>query len=468
MSSDAKPRFKTNWLTWPVDRVARTFRVYVVEPRAYRPEDHAKIFWAAIDHFLPGSLADHADGSTQARHTQAPASKESFDLLTFPEAFLDSNTLRECLQFIDASGIANSCVHAGLRPPGSDDKATHLFKKVQIEALVKELEAITSLYKPDLQPFASWLSEQADNDYFNIGCVFLVDPESRIRLCLHPKLVRSKFEVSIFQDRHMKEADLISLITLIPEDKQLSPITIQPLICSDVLKLKTDRPENHPIEAVTRHRSCFQQIHSDNVDIVSVATCSPNVVIGASAGEHSELLNLAWHETFRGSFVRAASDDDCHRHHKAAFVLANYRNVAAYPQRSWGGLSGAFIPLAVTKGTYAATRFLATTQCIYAHFPNALRDKNAWEDADLHAAALNDAEKLGHAKPSDLGHIIALSPLANLDAPIATLFGFTLMHLPRDANRWNPSQNLSDFRLSCARASRDSVEPEFVFKPETE
>lgn len=471
MSSEGKPRFRSNWLTWTVDRQDRNFRVYVVEPRAYSPKDHASIFWAALDHFLPQLPADFALGSSHAVRGYAPAYTEPFDLLTFPEAFLDSNTLLECLQFIDASGIANSCVHVGLRPPDKD-KATHLFKATDLVELIQRLRAIDALHAPDLDAFADWLMEQRPADRFNVGCVFMVDPEYRIRICLHPKLVRSKFEVSVFRDRHMKEADLISLITLEPEDKQLSPITIQPLICSDALKLPTDRPENHPIEAVTRHRSCFQQVKSDHVDIVSIAACTPNVATDDATNEQSKPLYLAWHQLFRESFVRAASDDDCRRHHMAAFVLSNYRNVAEYPKQIWGGLSGTFIPLPVTKGTYSDTRFIAQTQCVYAHFPDEASeherpDKNRWEDGDIHATIQAEAEKLGHAKPIDLGHIIALSPLASIADPMATLFGFTMMHLPREANRWRKNPHVSDFRLNCTTASRDSGEPRLVFKPET-
>jgi hypothetical protein len=177
MSSDAKPRFKVNWLKWTVDRQERTFRVYVVEPRDYSPKDHANIFEAALRHFMPQPSIKSEGSSDATEPTLAPTSVKQFDLLTFPEAFLDSATLVKCLQKEDPTKLLHGCVHAGLRPPGSNEvKATHLFSKAQIEELVKELETIPSLYTQDLQIFSSWLEDQGAEDYFNLACLFAIDP----------------------------------------------------------------------------------------------------------------------------------------------------------------------------------------------------------------------------------------------------------------------------------------------------
>jgi hypothetical protein len=111
MSSEDKPRFRSNWLTWTVNRRDRTFRVYVVEPRAYRPTAHADIFWAALRPFVFAHQTSQVrlearDAQELPRRTPRP---RRFDLLTFPEAFLDSETLLQCIQDIGSYGHSLGC-----------------------------------------------------------------------------------------------------------------------------------------------------------------------------------------------------------------------------------------------------------------------------------------------------------------------------------------------------------------------
>jgi len=458
MDNAGKPRFKPNWLTWPVAREGRPFRVYVVEPREYSPKDHASIFLAAVELFLSPQPEKLRRDFPDQRYDRPPPRPEFFDLLTFPEAFLPSDTLLDFLSFVGNRLIPLGCLHAGLRPPGQAADGTHLFTAWELGQLVEAMKRVPTLHGEDLQQFSAWREEQGPDDRFNVGCLFTVDAEQRLRVCLHPKLVRSRFEESPFRDKHMKEANLLSLVTLKPTDKKLSHITIQPLICSDVLKLDTDNPNNHPLEAITEHRSCFPEVMSDHVDVVSVVTCSPNKVQpSTSIASH----RAEWHQEFRKCFERAASEDQCLRHHQAAFVLTNFGLMPPSPTKAPGGLSGVFLPLPVYSAPYDAP-WVSKRKAIYGRFPP---DDDEKEELEEERWIRGDAEGQKQGGKSGLGYIVSLDPSVCRHDALATMFGFTVHRLPRDANRWKKKGGVLDFSLYDAFASKDAEEPRPQFKP---
>ena len=82
-------------------------------------------------------------------------------------------------------------------------------------------------------------------------------------------------------------------------------VTLQPLICSDVLNLPRDTATVSPMEAVRRHGEIFGEHGPEHVDLVSVSTCTPQVASQSPKG----IPYRTWHVDFLNAFVRAASED---------------------------------------------------------------------------------------------------------------------------------------------------------------
>jgi hypothetical protein len=284
---EPQPKLKSNWRVWTIKRSTREFRVHVVEPREYNPSGHGEIFrnvltslcnpkYSRIDPYEPASVIGIV---------------EHFDLVTFPEAFLPINELVSALAqitYVQSLG----CVHVGLRPSEAD---SHLFSVNELEELINSLSQTPHIIVEDFTDFSSWLSSQAASGQFNVGCVFTIDAQQKVRVCLHPKLVRSVFEISPLPENHMTEADLLTLITLKPEDSELLSITLQPLLCSDALFLQTDRPNCNPLHAVSARSGYFSSTPPDHIDVVSVATCTPHPEIPGPVKYRN------WHQLFRNS-----------------------------------------------------------------------------------------------------------------------------------------------------------------------
>jgi hypothetical protein len=283
--------------------------------------------------------------------------------------------------------------------------------------------------------------------------LFTVDADRHLRICLHPKLVKSKDEVRPEHDRDMKEANLLSLVTLRPTDDGLLPITIQPLICSDVLNLQTDDPNNHPLEAVTSHRSCFRTLHSDHVDIVSVATCTGTSRVGTDTGQ------LEWNQKFRDAFRHSAADDQCSRHQFAAFVLSNYRYRSTIPNETPGGLSGVFLPLPLFDDPFS--EHVSKAWNILCHRTRGTGAGDVAEDERWEGV---ETFRKNPSIPHVLGYVVALEPNISRDSA-AVMFGLTLTRLPRDANRWQRRGGVSDFRLYQLISFSENGETRFQFKP---
>jgi hypothetical protein len=414
------PNFLRNSLEWPIERSTRTFRAFVVEPGLYKPTTHGDIFDAALTSLISPqpNLVDQFQGRN------SPVPLEQFDLLTFPEAFLPVARLLSTLELVGRSGLAG-CVHVGLRPLA--DELRHLFSVGELWTLIEGLRNLTPRNKCDLIPFSNWLEQQREDLRFNVGCFFTVDTDGDLRVCLHPKLVRSRIESSGLVEEHMEEANLLTVITLRPVNKVFLTITVQPLLCSDALHLSTDRSGSRPLEAVHKDAECLGDAPPDHIDIVSVATCTPQIEESSSKSE----FYRTWHQEFRDSFVRAAKDDALARHHFSVFVLSNFRMIS---DDTPGGLSGAFVPVRPedVRPEHRPPDFLNISQW---GRPKAQNGDNRWSTPD------DDANQW-----SGLGYIASLNPFSDGARSIARIFGFTFPQLPRHMPRWQSKLGL----VKCA------------------
>jgi hypothetical protein len=417
------PKFWSNLLDWPINRRDRTFHVYVVEPGQYEPKAHSQIFNAAINLFI------EAEPALLDPFAKAPAFAVAprFDLLTFPEAFLPPPELLGILRYI-GNLTSFGCVHVGLRPSSSE--ANHLFQANLLRGLVAELKTVPGVVVDDLEPFSEWLSHQHDDFRFNVGCVFTLDGNRRIRVCLHPKMVRSKAEVSPLPETHMQEANLLTVITLRPVDKTLQTVTIQPLLCSDALHLDTDRRQSRPLEAITADAEWLGDNPPDHIDIVSVATCTPQVEVRSLKDESYRM----WHQEFRSTFVRAASDDALSRHHFSTFVLSNFRMLSATEP---GGLSGAFIPVPVGGSEFPG--FVALS-CWGR--PKGWKGDNRWSTPD--------DGRVDKKAWCSRGYLASLNPFTEKAGSTARVFGFEIHRLPRDMSLWRNNSGLTQCTVRFA------------------
>jgi hypothetical protein len=428
MQTTAAAKLSGYILKWPIQKETRSFRAYVVEPTKYAPQTHAAIFNATLT-ALTSAEPDLLDQYQVPRNLPV---KERFDLVTFPEAFLPAEELRAALHQI--SGFDNfGCVHVGLRP--SVDEATHLFTIAEFEALIDVLSVISKLHCNDLTPVKTWLAGQPKHLRFNVGCLFAVDANGEIRVCLHPKMVRSKFEISATQEKSMAEANLIALITLLPDNKQYLSVTLQPLLCSDALQLDTDIPGQLPLDCVNKDGNSFSGFPPDHIDIVSVATCTPQ-----PEGTHGDGGKYRqWHPDFRATFQRVGNGGALTRHYHCTFVLSNFHDLPAgsysTPAETYGGLSGAFIPVAFRNEDPAPFMQISS----FGREKAASGADNAW----------SIPSKRAYPTRSTLGYIAQLDPYDE-NLPDAKLLGFTITRFPRDDSRWKPQAALARFEVQIA------------------
>lgn len=408
------------------------FRVAVVEPRNIEPPRHADIFQAAIALFIPSESHEYRDASDS--QTCAPGN-ERFDLLSFPEAFLPSDTLLQTLRSLDERRPSIGCIHTGVRP-NAEHRSSHLFRTAQLAELLNAVESIESVCRDDLTHFRSWLKKQPEGARFNLGCMFTVDVDATLRICFHVKAVRSLMEFSPLPDDHMTEANLLSLVTLRPTSNRLLSVTIQPLICSDVLDLHTDVVNKYPLDAVTSQRACFMDCPSEHVDIVSVVACTRNKTIGIGTTSES----VKWHRKFREAFKISVTEERRMRHQYAAFVLSNFRRIESGQQNQWGSLSGIFVPQPVPRNNPYCVD-VSSVGCVFGKFPDSASDD------DDGASKWVDYQRWNQSRNSKvLGYILGLDPIhSEKFKSEATMFSFVVNCLPRDANRWTPIDTLSRY-----------------------
>lgn len=416
-------RFTGNLLQWPIRRTARTFNVRVIEPRNYEPDSHSDLFNAVLTHLI-SPQPEKIDSFTPEAGQPGP---EPFDLVTFPEAFVAADSFAATLNSINKV-TSLGCIHTGLRPSG-DTSSRHLFKVSELRDLLSQLKTISNIVDSDLERFEVWLSEQRETHLFNVGCLFTVDANDRLRICLHPKIVRSKFEKSPISDKHMHEANLLTLITLLPVNKQLFSVTIQPLICSDALNLPTDEPDGPPMPAVNKFPECFEICGPvpDHVDIVSVATCTPQSKASAPDGS----IHYMWHPEFQSSFLDAAKSGDMPRHHFSAIVLSNFQTMpspsAQGVTNAIAGLSGIFLPVPPN----------------YRQFHPDV-DLSCWghpEGDDYNRWSRPGTDSISNWRSR--GFTASLRPLQEADSSMVRIFAFTIQRLPRDNSLWSTPESLT-------------------------
>lgn len=387
----------------------------MVEPEEYKPSSHVAVFNAILSQFLSPE-PEAVDNFSNA----IPITFEAFDLLTFPEAFLPADALVDTLNSI-AGMESIGCVHVGLRPDGIN--ASHLFSVAQLNALVTSLRGNAQVETADLNDFSDWLSVQGARMHFNVGCLFTIDNTRRLRVCLHPKLVRSVYELSQMPEKHMTEANLLTVVSLRPANRSMLSINIQPLICSDALQIGTDTGGPGPIAALHRHADAFNDL-PEHIDIVSIATCTPQVPTSPQ-----DACRRAWHPAFLASFVSAASDDTFGRHRFATFVLSNFRTLAGPLD---GGLSGCFLPIA-RKRQADLPEFV-----VHSSWGRPKDGQNRWSF---------DRDEFSSSGWSELGHVISLSPDIQTADQDVRVFGFSIHRMMRDFSRWTGGSGLTDCTL---------------------
>ena len=387
---------------WPVARRNRKFRVGIVEPAQYHPATHAQLFISFVTRLVGPTLT--AIGPAEA------SLSEPFDLVTWPEAFLPDQALRDVLLALLTQSHF-PCMHVGLRP---DDQAdTHLFSHGQLEDLVWWIRSLGPTISEDLAAFSGWLDGASRTGFYNVACVFLIDARGELRVCMHPKNTPASVEVSALVERNIAEAEFCAVVTLDPLDSSLFQVNIQPLICSDMLDLQRDTHRLGPMAVLASSPQRVGPDAPEHIDIVSVATCTDQK--NEAAGPVPE--RLTWQPKFRAAFTELMEGTPYARHRNAMVVLANVRRIGKKP----GGLSGSFIPLPLPKP---------------AEFGEIARTWS-WgrqDHGDNHWLLLRESVPLNE-RWSSLAHLVTLDPDL-VPAPLEDqLISFTIPSLPRDRPR---------------------------------
>ena len=419
---------------WTVDKSTRSFRVFVVEPSLFVPDQHAKIFNAVLTSLLrPEALPE--DLYRQQRNISIP---EPFDLVTFPEAFLSTDDLVRTLTQIAEYG-SMGCIHVGLR--SSKDSNSHLIGTEEFRSIIAQLSGLSTIVGSDFAQLNTWLDQQRADDHSNIGCLFLLDAEGKLRICLHPKMVRSGFEVGVVADERMTEANLLSLVTLLPDSRKFLTVTIQPIICSDTLQLAVDDPGRRPLDCLNGdYADVFPDTLPDHIDVVSVTACTPQSV----GHDKNGITFRKWHEEFRATFERVIKGGAWHRHYHATFILSNFQEMAAVhdpmSRKTLGGLSGGFIPLPAPPEKPEAFAEISM------YGKGAQRVDNRWTDP------MSPPE----SDFRSLGYIAQLTPQPSADVA-ARMMGFVITTFPRDAPHFEPGSSLAKFQLRIGRFKDDGT-----------
>lgn len=418
MAPITKP-FKGIHLKWPIERSVLPFAVRVVEPRRFEPLEHTRVLNAVVESLI----RPHALPVDRFDDVAAPPAKRRYDLVTFPEAFASVDAILDVARALESQG-PSGCLHVGLRPNAT--LPSHLFGVTAMKSLVEELHKLVDSNLGDLAGFTEWLDRQNPDQVFNLGCVIAVDAKSKLRVCLHPKLVRSKFEVDRLPELHMTEANLLTLITLVPTNALFGTVTMQPLICSDALDIGTDSRLPAPIPAVSQHADCIPD-PPNHVDVVSIATCSPQPHGQSRDGSAYRV----WHSQFLDCFTAAANSPDRARHHFATFVLANYTDISS---KMGGGLSGAFLP--VPPG-FTSSDPAVSVSCWGRH-KTVPKPHNGWSEPD-------DQALTGW---SSRGFVAGLDPFACKAEHGARVLSFDVHRLPREASLWRAEPSLVAWEIT--------------------
>lgn len=401
--------YETNWLKWSFERVSREFRVYVVEPKAYEPKAHGEVFDAVLRDFFHTA----SGGALAGDVSDVIAEPVEADLIVFPEAFLAAKELVKTME-VFMSRAFQCCVHIGLRP--HSENTNHLFSHQDIETLLKRLKAIKGINTDDLNGFEEWFKKQKSASNFNLGCMFLVEPNGSLRVCLHPKSVRAIAEYRALSDAHMTEANLLSLVTLVPSNSRFMSVTIQPLICADALSLPTDLMIPNPIKAFSDSSAAnFPRLPADHIDIVSLSLCTASKVTDAKVDRRR------WKPEFEVAFQEAGKRDECFRHHFASFVMANFNEINTQK----GGLSGACMPVAFSSDSYPEG------VSMWSYGQHECDSADEWKCVAGFGIEPADRGAIPKGKSNRL-NLVCLDSVSETVPHVARALGFTLPRLVRD------------------------------------
>lgn len=415
---------------WPIASAENPFRVVVVEIGRYHAPEHERLFLAVLNALTTG---DVRQAGTEKRRRTADL---RFDLVTFPEALLPLAALDRVLRQYGTMAPPGF-IHVGVRR--DTDPENHLLPASEIRAFVDSLIRDGIALEGDVRVFRGWLEDQPDRAMFNLGCVFGADADGILRVALHPKLVRSKFEFSSVESRDMCEADLVSVVVLVPRNAAFQPIYIQPLLCSDALFLPMDRPYCHPVRAISSGNVKFPR-RVEHIDIVSIASCTPQ----STDRTADDSLREEWHGAFRESAEKMARADEMHRYHGAIVVLANYREVEAFEH---AGLSGVFLPHPLREPFPQAF----VRQSVFGRVGG--NDNRWWEHREL------EQHRKEETKIASRGYVLALAP----EPGAASLMQLKITRLSRNARGWGSHVELGppsarDFNLGTEPGTYVPVE----------
>lgn len=398
-----------------MQRDSRSLRCFTVEAHFYRPSEHAAILFGAITKLkAPTNEAYGTD--------EVPIPSSPFDFIVFPEVFLPSESLLLLATSLLGNG-PTGCIHTGIRP---DTTAQFLFTRDQTIELANALINLGAV-REDLAPVIQWMTKQKVSSYFNLGAVVAVDADGELRAVLHPKVLRSKFELSVFPDGNMTEAKFLTLIKLVPSEPTILPVILQPLLCSDALVHDADFPNGRPIEALSRYGNCFDSAMPDYVDIISLATCTPHI---------SAQTAPLWHRDFREGFLRLAKDDANLRHRHAMILMSNFVEIPDNPRI--GGLSGAFLPIPLhfdEQPDYIVAPQFATAE---------IHLDPAWHTS-------------GSTFSRKFAHMVCLKLPELRNNLVATMLGFDLHRVLKESNQYYFAQGLLKYERLLGFTQPDST-----------
>lgn len=400
---------------WTVHRTLNEFRVRIVEPAPVDPARHIEIFGDVLTRSLMPLDIDIKVSEAEQRLARPR------DLTVFPEAFLPQDDLVAALEVLPAQGSFGA-VHVGLRP---DLQSSHLFSFAQVTSLIERLSALPAAVPADFEGLRAWLRRHHATDCFNLSCFFTLDIDRNLRISIQVKnLASPTMEQGFLPETNATEGDLLTVVTLHPDDKSFRTVVIQPIICSDCLDLQMKNGGAAPVRAITSSAERLGERPPDYVDIVSVATYTQQSI----QGDDRIGWTPAWKMRFREVFERAIGSAAYGRHNFAIFALANFYEV----ENRVAGLSGYFCPTPFQGGVKLDSTLRAWT---WGRQPNADLD---WRPID---PVGEDAVTREHQ-----GQLVCIDSDRPPGAALARVLDYTINQFPRHGPRFNPAPMI----INCA------------------
>lgn len=330
-------KYNLNNYKWKLKNSDNPFRAYIVQPYSAEisNEEAEKLFFETINFLERGNFKSVIyDSNINPIESTYTTNKipEKYKLLTFPEGFLPYSIL---INFLKSDIPDIGCIHTGLRTERNKD---FLFYQNDVSSLIKELENL--VFKKDIDKFKNWYIQNCKDEQPISLAIFLLKENKKgksqkenLRICLHPKIVRSKYENSYISEEHLKECGLLSLIYLEQKNNIKSNIITQPLICSDLISKPKDLGLLKPVEA--------EELSNHLFDIVSTVNCSPTMKKNILDPSNNDIFT--WKLDFKNIFSDASKGEFNNRFQNTCFILTNYFKFPNISTSNQGGLSGFFI-----------------------------------------------------------------------------------------------------------------------------